>query len=143
LEQYKQYKKFEKSKVNCKHKIFQLALILVFPLFLFALRQVLNEIEEANKRRPNNLSRGTSRGNSQLNKTRDTSGESSPESDGEDELADRGRQDQSDLPSEYWQIQKLVKYLKVCLLNISKQNPTSSEKSEFQDELNLVEMPEL
>ncbi len=43
---------------------------------------------------------------------RDTSGESSPESDEED-LADRGRQDQSDLPSEYWQIQKLVKYLKV------------------------------
>lgn len=43
---------------------------------------------------------------------KDTSGESSPESDEEDELADRGRQDQSDLPSEYWQIQKLVKYLK-------------------------------
>lgn len=47
----------------------------------------------------------------------DTSGESSPESDEEDELADRGRQDQSDLPSEYWQIQKLVKYLKVSYLN--------------------------
>ena len=46
---------------------------------------------------------------------KDTSGESSPESDEEDELADRGRQDQSDLPSEYWQIQKLVKYLKVII----------------------------
>jgi len=44
---------------------------------------------------------------------KDTSGESSPESDGEDELQERGRQDQNDLPSEYWQIQKLVKYLKV------------------------------
>lgn len=44
---------------------------------------------------------------------KDTSGESSPESDAEDEFAERGRQDQSDLPSEYWQIQKLVKYLKV------------------------------
>ena len=44
---------------------------------------------------------------------KDTSGESSPESDEEDELAERGRQDQNDLPSEYWQIQKLVKYLKV------------------------------
>jgi hypothetical protein len=43
---------------------------------------------------------------------KETSGESSPETDEEDELADRGRQDQSDLPSEYWQIQKLVKYLK-------------------------------
>ncbi|CAF0996120.1 unnamed protein product [Brachionus calyciflorus] len=43
---------------------------------------------------------------------KETSGESSPESDEEEELADRGRQDQSDLPSEYWQIQKLVKYLK-------------------------------
>lgn len=41
-----------------------------------------------------------------------SSGESSPESDGEDDLQDRGRQDQNDLPSEYWQIQKLVKYLK-------------------------------
>jgi armadillo repeat-containing protein 4 len=48
---------------------------------------------------------------------KDTSGESSPESDEEDELADRGRQDQSDLPSEYWQIQKLVKYLKVNFYN--------------------------
>lgn len=47
---------------------------------------------------------------------RDTSGESSPESDAEDEFAERGRQDQSDLPSEYWQIQKLVKYLKVSYL---------------------------
>lgn len=44
---------------------------------------------------------------------RDTSGESSPDTDEEDEFGDRGRQDQSDLPSEYWQIQKLVKYLKV------------------------------
>ena len=43
---------------------------------------------------------------------KDTSGESSPESDGEDDFQDRGRQDQNDLPSEYWQIQKLVKYLK-------------------------------
>lgn len=41
-----------------------------------------------------------------------SSGESSPESDGEDDLQDRGRMDQNDLPSEYWQIQKLVKYLK-------------------------------
>lgn len=45
--------------------------------------------------------------------TKDTSGESSPDTDEEDEFGDRGRQDQSDLPSEYWQIQKLVKYLKV------------------------------
>lgn len=44
---------------------------------------------------------------------KDTSGESSPDTDEEDEFADRGRQDQSDLPPEYWQIQKLVKYLKV------------------------------
>lgn len=44
---------------------------------------------------------------------KDTSGESSPDTDEEDEFTDRGRQDQSDLPSEYWQIQKLVKYLKV------------------------------
>ncbi len=72
----------------------------------------MNEVEEVNKRRTN-TSRGTSRGNSRMNGTKDTSGESSPESDGEDELAERSRQDQSDLPSEYWQIQKLVKYLKV------------------------------
>jgi armadillo repeat-containing protein 4 len=48
-----------------------------------------------------------------LNSTRnDTSLESSSESDEEEDLNERGRQDQSDLPSEYWQIQKLVKYLK-------------------------------
>ena len=44
---------------------------------------------------------------------KDTSGESSQESDEEEEIAERVRMDQSDLPSEYWQIQKLVKYLKV------------------------------
>lgn len=44
---------------------------------------------------------------------KDTSGESSPDTEEEDEYVDRGRQDQSDLPAEYWQIQKLVKYLKV------------------------------
>ena len=32
----------------------------------------------------------------------------------EDQLLERARQDQTDLPSEYWQIQRLVKYLKVC-----------------------------
>ena len=45
-------------------------------------------------------------------KEQNSSGESSPESDGEDDLQDRGRQDQNEMPSEYWQIQKLVKYLK-------------------------------
>jgi hypothetical protein len=50
---------------------------------------------------------------------KDTSGDSSPETDEEDELADRGRQDQSDLPSEYWQIQKLVKYLKVLFFQLN------------------------
>jgi hypothetical protein len=44
---------------------------------------------------------------------KDTSGESSQESEEEEDIAERARQDQSDLPSEYWQIQKLVKYLKV------------------------------
>lgn len=53
---------------------------------------------------------------SKISNYKDTSGESSPDTDEEDEFADRGRQDQSDLPSEYWQIQKLVKYLKVTKL---------------------------
>ena len=42
--------------------------------------------------------------------------ESSSESEEEDEVVDRRpgvATDQSDLPSEFWQIQKLVKYLKV------------------------------
>lgn len=30
----------------------------------------------------------------------------------EDQLLERARQDQNDLPTEYWQIQRLVKYLK-------------------------------
>jgi hypothetical protein len=41
------------------------------------------------------------------------SGESTEEDDEEeDQLIDRPRQDQADLPTEYWQIQRLVKYLK-------------------------------
>jgi hypothetical protein len=41
------------------------------------------------------------------------SGESTEEDDEEeDQLIDRTRQDQTDLPTEYWQIQRLVKYLK-------------------------------
>jgi len=39
--------------------------------------------------------------------------ESSSESDDEEESMDRRTDATSDLPSEYWQIQKLVKYLKV------------------------------
>lgn len=43
------------------------------------------------------------------------SGDSSDEDDDEEEeqLVERARQDQTDLPAEYWQIQRLVKYLKV------------------------------
>ncbi len=39
--------------------------------------------------------------------------ESSTESEEEEETSDRRQEQNSDLPSEYWQIQKLVKYLKV------------------------------
>ena len=39
--------------------------------------------------------------------------ESSSESEEEEESTDRRQEQNSDLPSEYWQIQKLVKYLKV------------------------------
>ena len=38
--------------------------------------------------------------------------ESSSESEEEEETPDRRNEANSDLPSEYWQIQKLVKYLK-------------------------------
>lgn len=38
---------------------------------------------------------------------------SSSESEEEEETTDRRQEQNSDLPSEYWQIQKLVKYLKV------------------------------
>lgn len=45
--------------------------------------------------------------------TNNDSGESSDEDDEqEDQLLERTRQDQTDLPTEYWQIQRLVKYLK-------------------------------
>ena len=40
----------------------------------------------------------------------DASSEDDDEED--DELVERTRQDQTDLPTEYWQIQRLVKYLK-------------------------------
>lgn len=41
--------------------------------------------------------------------------DSSSESEEEEESTDRRQEQNSDLPSEYWQIQKLVKYLKVSL----------------------------
>ena len=41
--------------------------------------------------------------------------ESSSESEEEDEVVDRRPETDNDLPSEFWQIQKLVKYLKVQL----------------------------
>jgi len=41
--------------------------------------------------------------------------ESSSESEEEDEVIDRRPEAATDLPSEFWQIQKLVKYLKVSL----------------------------
>ena len=43
----------------------------------------------------------------------DSFSESSTESEEEEESVDRRAEANADLPSEYWQIQKLVKYLKV------------------------------
>ncbi len=37
---------------------------------------------------------------------------SEDDSEEDDQLVERARQDQNDLPTEYWQIQRLVKYLK-------------------------------
>ena len=45
----------------------------------------------------------------------DSFSESSSESEEEEEILDRRQDAGSDLPSDYWQIQKLVKYLKVEL----------------------------
>lgn len=44
----------------------------------------------------------------------DSFSESSTESEEEEEAVERRSETNADLPSEYWQIQKLVKYLKVC-----------------------------
>lgn len=43
----------------------------------------------------------------------DSFSESSTESEEEEEAVERRSETNADLPSEYWQIQKLVKYLKV------------------------------
>lgn len=43
----------------------------------------------------------------------DSFSESSTESEEEEEAVERRAEANADLPSEYWQIQKLVKYLKV------------------------------
>ena len=45
--------------------------------------------------------------------TEDSFEASSSESEEEEEAPDRRSEANADLPSEYWQIQKLVKYLKV------------------------------
>lgn len=47
----------------------------------------------------------------------DSFSESSSESEEEEEAVERRSETNADLPSEYWQIQKLVKYLKVLILN--------------------------
>lgn len=44
--------------------------------------------------------------------------ESSSESEEDEEPPDHRQEANADLPSEYWQIQKLVKYLKVWKLDI-------------------------
>lgn len=46
----------------------------------------------------------------------DAFSESSSESEEEEEQPEHRQESNTDLPSEYWQIQKLVKYLKVCYL---------------------------
>ena len=45
----------------------------------------------------------------------DSFSESSSESEEEEEAPERRTETNADLPSEYWQIQKLVKYLKVSI----------------------------
>ena len=46
-------------------------------------------------------------------KVEETASESSSESEEDEEPPDHRQEANADLPSEYWQIQKLVKYLKV------------------------------
>lgn len=46
-------------------------------------------------------------------KVEETNSESSSESEEDEEPPDHRQEANADLPSEYWQIQKLVKYLKV------------------------------
>lgn len=57
----------------------------------------------------------TRSGRGQRSDGEDSFEESSSESEEEEEALDRRNEASSDLPSEYWQIQKLVKYLKVML----------------------------
>ncbi|XP_076795784.1 outer dynein arm-docking complex subunit 2 isoform X4 [Arvicanthis niloticus] len=52
-------------------------------------------------------------------KVEDTASESSSESEEDEEPPDHRQEANADLPSEYWQIQKLVKYLKPCCFLIS------------------------
>jgi hypothetical protein len=77
--------------------------------------------ENTNLSKVNNSERGNNgRGGGQSDRNRrggnanNESEDSSEEDDDEEEIQviDRARQDQPDLPAEYWQIQRLVKYLK-------------------------------
>ncbi|KAM5339857.1 outer dynein arm-docking complex subunit 2 isoform 4-T4 [Glossophaga mutica] len=58
--------------------------------------------------------------------------ESSSESEEDEEPPDHRQEANADLPSEYWQIQKLVKYLKVVLLDCA-QNSTEPAQSSLYD----------
>ncbi|XP_075443782.1 outer dynein arm-docking complex subunit 2 isoform X2 [Ascaphus truei] len=53
--------------------------------------------------------------------------ESSTESEEDEEQPDRRQESSTDLPSEYWQIQKLVKYLKIGSLKILKEISHNSQ----------------
>ena len=61
--------------------------------------------------------------------------ESSSESEEEEENQDRRQESNADLPSEYWQIQKLVKYLKV---NSCSKKLTSSSHLQLDELLNFL-----
>ena len=61
--------------------------------------------------------------------------ESSSESEEEEENQDRRQESNADLPSEYWQIQKLVKYLKV---NSYSKKLMSSSHLQLDESLNFL-----
>lgn len=68
--------------------------------------------KEKRKKRPLKKRDDSHKGRHTASEQEDSFEESSSESEEEEETPDRRNEASSDLPSEYWQIQKLVKYLK-------------------------------
>jgi hypothetical protein len=90
--------------------------MLIYPLFFFRRSSLRRENTTLSKivgsERGLNTRAGGQTERSRRTAHYESETSSEDDEDDEDQLLERTRQEQTDLPTEYWQIQRLVKYLK-------------------------------